>query len=172
MALYALQGAGTPQFICPPASTITGTTTAWYAANAVTFNRFSLVSAASFRYVTLYVGSASGNVQVGVVAVTHGAGDAYTGLRVMTSGIIACPTAGHNRVDCGNTALTAGDYAVFLWCDNTTATFSHGTSTPLQSARISFSRTGFTSGVDATPNTLNPSTRWVASLGLEPDGTA
>lgn len=89
---------------------------AWPAAEKAMFTRFTLAVARSYRYFGLKVGAAYGNLQVGVVKVN---GLSFTG--VTSSGVIAA-TAGDLRIDLGPTKLPAGDYALFVWVDNTVLT--------------------------------------------------
>lgn len=107
-----------PSLIVPPAAHLTPAAATWGAANRAIFDRFQVATPTTLRYLNWTVDVASGNVQVGVVRLA-GAGHAdFT--RVMDSGVIACPAAGQIRTDLGASLLLPGDYALFLWADNTT----------------------------------------------------
>ena len=157
-----------PRLVQPPAAfTASSTAATWYGANSVTFMRFGLPAAGTYQYVNFYVGTSSGNIQVGVVSFALNSDTVLSYTRVMSSGVIACPTAATPaRVDCGATWLPAGDYGLFLWCDNTTATFLHGAPATHNGARASFSTGSLGSGV-GTSGTTALSGRWVHGLTLE-----
>lgn len=102
-----------------PLNTTGASNAVWPAANRALFMRLPVLTVATtFRYINWIVGTASGNVQVGVVSLSGANRTSFT--RVMNSGVIACPTAGNIRTDLGATSLPAGEYAAFLWADNTT----------------------------------------------------
>jgi hypothetical protein len=157
-----------PRLIVPPGANFSATAAAWYTVNAATFLRFQTATPGVYRYVNMYVGTSSGNIQVGVASLTSlvGAGSLNVS-RVAHSGVIACPTgASAARIDLGAFTLPAGDHFLFLWCDNTTATFLHGLSTGFAANRMLFSFTvadGFPAGV----TTISTTTRWVSGLTLE-----
>jgi hypothetical protein len=90
----------------------------WPAVNRAVFARFALPTGGVYRYLKWRCDVQSGNVQVGVVALSGTDHTSYT--RAMNSGVIACPAAGDIRTDLGATYLPAGDYAMFLWADNVT----------------------------------------------------
>jgi hypothetical protein len=80
--------------------------------------RFHVPTDATYRYLNWVVSTASGNVQLGIVKL---ASTGHTGFSIVAqTGIVACPSAGDQRTDLGATTLATGDYAAFLWADNTT----------------------------------------------------
>lgn len=93
-------------------------TNAWLAANEAVFVRFSLSTPGTYRYIGWVVGTASGNVQVGVVSLSGSLLTTWT--HVASTGVIACPSAAIIRSDIGVQTLAAGEYALFLWADNIT----------------------------------------------------
>ena len=116
-----------PSMVIPPGSTIRDyAMTAWFTANDALFSRFQLQVPTVVRYVDFAVGTSSGNIQVGYVRLRGTDHKSFD--RLKTSGTIACPSTGAVRYDLGAETLEPGDYAVFLWCDNTTATFPLNTS--------------------------------------------
>lgn len=156
-----------PRLIVPPASVIAASAAAvWPTANLAIFNRFSTSVSRSYRYVNLQVGVSSGNIQVGIVSFSPDTATTVNAVKVVDSGIIACPTAGAQRIDLGEVLLPAGDYGLFLWCDNTTAQFMHGIGTGWNASRTTFNATLGT-GVGTSVITMGISTRWVAGLTLE-----
>lgn len=162
-------GLTAPEFIMPPGSFIAiASSTVWYGANAATFLRFNVPVAKAYRWAHFRVGTQSGNIQCGVVSLAR-SGTTITGTRVMDSGVIACPAAGGARVDMGATTLTPGDYALFLWCDNTTAAFHHSSDNSVINSRILMSATGLAGGVPVGPTTLSATSRWVTGLQIESD---
>lgn len=102
----------------------------WPAVNRALFMRFYLPIVTPLRYANWVVSTQSGNVQVGVVSLSGTDRTTYT--RVMNSGVIACPAAGNIRTDLGLTLLQSGDYAMFLWADNTTFQTRNGTGAALR----------------------------------------
>lgn len=96
---------------------VSSTATAWVANRAV-FTRLPKLNG-SFRYVRFTIGTAAGNVQVGVVRLS-GTGD-LTYTRVMDSGVIASPASGVQRLDLGRTSLS-GEHALFFWGSSTSLT--------------------------------------------------
>lgn len=159
----------TPWVITPPAALFAASAaSAWYLANAATFMRFSIGRPRTFRYVNFYVGVQSGNIQVGVSLLRPGSAPSnMDSTRVAHSGVIACPSPGVARIDLGFFTLTPGDYALFLWCDNTTAQFMHGLATGLTATRLQFASTGLSGGVVSGLTTIPTTTRWVSGLTLE-----
>jgi hypothetical protein len=53
----------------------------------------------------------------------------------MDSGVIACPAPADIRTDLGVTTLAPGDYAMFLWADNTTFQTRYSTASSLPALR-------------------------------------
>jgi len=162
-----------PQLLVPPASmTNLGSASAvWFTAFAAIFNRFPVLVPGMYRYVNVRLGSvASGNLQVGVVKLSYTAGNASPSFkRVMNSGLFAYPTTNiDDRVDCGATLLTPGEYAAFLYCDNTTATLYHSAIAGVTAAHTSFAATFDAAGVPASgvTNLIN-TTRSATGLTVE-----
>ena len=143
---------------------ITGVSVAaWPVANTAIFMRLPVLTVATtFRYINWIVGTASGNVQLGVVSLSGANRTSYT--RVMSSGVIACPTAGDIRTDLGATTLAAGGYAMFVWADNTTFQTRNGTGGAVRYGGIASS---LASGV-GTSGTLTWSNT-VVNMSLEGD---
>jgi hypothetical protein len=111
-----LDQAASPIFATPTSSNFTSTA-AWEANRAVFAYLGNLNR--SYRHLRFHIGTASGNIQIGVVRLDPANHLNYT--RVMSSGIIACPAAATISYDLGATALT-GDHALFFWADNATVT--------------------------------------------------
>jgi len=116
-----------PSLVIPPASQGLSVS-AYPAANRGHFSRFSLTVGGDFRYILWEVGVSSGNVQVGIVKLSGTGLTTFT--KVADSGVIACPASGAVRTDLGVQTLTAGDYALFIWSDNTTMTTRYSGSVP------------------------------------------
>lgn len=170
LALAAPQADSAPWLVCPPGATFAASAAAaWYTANAATFMRFSIGRRRTFRYVNLQVGTQSGNIEVGVVRLRPGnvsGGVNYE--RVAWSGSIACPASGAQRIDLGYFVLPPGEYALYLWCDNTTAAFLHGLASGFASTRLLFTNTGATPpGSSAAIGTISATTRWLSGITLE-----
>lgn len=158
-----------PEIITPPGALFAATAvSAWYAANFATFMRFTVPKRKAYRWAVFNIGTASGNIQCGVSSLAR-SGTVINSTRVMSSGVIACPTAGDARVDLTATTLAPGDYALFLWADNTAVTVMHGLATGLASSRLLFAQNVGAGGVGAGVLTLAPSTRWVSGMSLESD---
>lgn len=134
--------------IVPPASVNTATAAAWPAVNRAVYTRFQLGVATVARYLLWEVGTASGNVQLGVVRLSGAGRTSYA--RVMNSGVIACPSTGAQRTDLGATLLAAGDYALFLWADNTTVTTRYVTNAAFTSLKVCGLENSLTTGVGAS----------------------
>lgn len=150
------------RIIAPPASLMSpgAASAAWSAANRAVFSRFSLTAPATLRYFRFTVGVQSGNIQVGVVK--YRPGNPTTSDRVMTSGVIACPAAGTQVIDLGAYAAGPGDYAAFIWSDNTTFTTPWATVAHAQSMRLCSIQSTLATGVD-TSATHNESVGWALS---------
>jgi hypothetical protein len=109
------------------------------------FSRLYVPVATQIRYLNWVVGVASGNVQVGVVRLA-GTGHAdFT--RVAATAVIACPTAGDIRTDLGVQGLSPGDYAVFIWADNTTFQTRLGNNAGNTALRLGGLQNSYTTGV-------------------------
>lgn len=119
-----------PKIICPIIATEVNATAAHPLTTFGTFSRFTLVTPTTLRWVRYKVGIQSGNIQLAIARIAETRGAAYnanfTYTRVMNSGIIACPAAGSIIQDLGATLLPAGDYFVWQWLSDTTATVIHG----------------------------------------------
>jgi hypothetical protein len=120
----------------------------WPAINTANFVRFSLLVAGVYRYYNWSVGVQSGNVQVGVVALSGANQLSYT--RVMNSGVIACPAAATIRTDLGATLLPAGDYAMFMHADNVTFQTRTGSSSSLPIMRLGAAVPSLVGGVPSS----------------------
>ena len=115
-----------PAPVEPPAATNPASVPA---PNAAIFHRFTVERGGYYRYARFRCSAAAGNMQAAIVSL-DAAGTTYT--RVMSSGVIAC-TTGDLSVDMTQTYLNPGEYAIALWCDNTTATFWHSLSAAVPS---------------------------------------
>ena len=156
-----------PNLVVPPAAVLAASgAAAWYAVNNATLMRFHLSRPRTYRYVNLHVGTASGNIQVGVCRLRPDADSTVLAYRVAHSDVIACPAAGAARIDLGYFTLAPGDYGLFLWCDNTTAQFLHGLSAGVTASRAAFATTQV-GGVAAADVYFSTTTRWVTGLSLE-----
>jgi len=122
-----------PPTVVAPLYTAAVSAAAWPQADRAVFMRFPLLVTTPLRYANWVVGTQSGNVQVGVVALSGANRTSFT--RVMSSGVIACPTAADIRTDLGLTTLPAGDYAMFIWADNTTVQTRYSTASSLPALR-------------------------------------
>jgi hypothetical protein len=141
--------------------------TAWPAANTAVFQRFTVDSAGTFRYLNWRLDAASGNVQVGVVRLSGTGLTTYA--RVMDSGVIAAPIAGDQHTDLGATKLPAGDYAAFVWMDNATATARVASNSGISSMRLAAEAASLTSGVPASGTLTWTSSRFIGGLTIEQD---
>ena len=137
-----------PTVVASPLVALTATAAAWPAANRAVFNRFALVVPTVLRYINWEVGTSSGNVQLGVVRLSGAGRTSYS--RVMNTGVIACPGSGAQRTDLGATTLAAGDYAAFLWADNTTMTTRYVTNAATAGLKLCGLENSLTSGVGAS----------------------
>ena len=152
--------------IVPPASLLPPppSAVAWPAANAALFHRFGVAQPGFYRYAKLRCSASAGNIQVAVIALSQSDISVYT--RVMSSGVIPCP-AGDLVVDMGATYLNAGEYAIALWCDNTSATFWHGLNPAVPAMRMTAKVTsGLAAGIPASGTITWSGDRYVASLSL------
>lgn len=147
-ALVTSAAISAPSLLAPTAFSPTQTTNTWPGQYFTYWTRFSLPIARSYRYFCIRVGVQSGNVQFAVVRLSGAGLLSYT--RVMNSGIIACPAAGSVRRDLGATALTAGEYAMVIWADNTTVTVPHGVAAPLPATRALFGDILTSAGIPAS----------------------
>lgn len=121
---------------------------AWPAINRAIFMRFPLYLPNPLRYALWSVAVQSGNVQVGVVALSGTDRTTYT--RVMNSGVIACPAAANIRTDLGLTTLPTGDYAMFMWADNVTFQTRYSTASGHAALRQLGAASSLAAGVPAS----------------------
>lgn len=157
-----------PEIIVPPGSSLAASASAaWGSANLAIFNRFHVPYRKAYRWSQFRIGVQSGNIQTGVVSLAR-TGTTVNATRVMDSGIIASPAAGGARIDLGATTLAPGDYALFLWADNTTFAVHQGIDNAVINSRFQFSASP-AGGVPATVLTIGVSNRWIAGLTLESD---
>lgn len=113
-----------PKIVVPHAAALQAASPAvWFAANNALYMRATVPARGVYRYIGLNIGTASGNIQVGVLKLSGT--DMRSWTKVMDSGIIACPAAGYTKISCGATTLDAGDYALFFWTDNVTVSVPH-----------------------------------------------
>lgn len=155
---------GAADVICPPASVMSlGAAAAWPAANTAIFHRFHVPVGGTYRYVNLHVESGSGNFQVSVARLSGASFSDYT--RVLDSGVVAC-TTGSKTVDLGALFLDPGEYAVAVWCDNTTATFFHGSSNAVLAMRCTATATGLAGGVPASGTVSWSADRYVSGVSV------
>lgn len=163
-----------PEIIAPPASLFAASGLAvWFAANRGLYLRFHVPTTKTYRYINWYAGVLSGNVQVGVGSVRRSGTNLYV-TKVMDSGVVAMSGLVANsdqRSDCGATSLPSGEYVLFLWCDNTTATFLHGLATGYRANRMMWTyNTDQLTGLGSSEiGTLGGTTRWLAGITLESD---
>jgi len=137
--------AATPALIVTGASYLNPTQTVWPAANRAIFSRFQLTVDTPLRYVLWRCDVSSGNVHVGIVRLSGTDHGTFT--RLAHTGVIACPAAGDIRTDLGVATYVAGDYAAFLWADNTTFATRTATASVLPSQRIVGIASSLTTGV-------------------------
>lgn len=127
-----------PHLIIPLAAVTLGSPAVYPLTTFGIFSRFTVPVATAYRYVRSKIGVSSGNYQACVAAITEtgGAslGSAFTFSRVMNSGVVACPSSGDFVIDLGSTVLSAGEYILWQWLSDTTATIPNGNS--LQSWRL------------------------------------
>lgn len=137
-----------PALIVPPATLLNASAAVWPAANRAVFNRFQVTERTVLRYLNWIVTTASGNIQVGLVRLT-GSGH-QTATLIASTGLIACPTAGDQHTDIGAQLLDPGDYAIFLWADNTTFQTRVASASGITALRIAAIVSGLTLGVTGT----------------------
>lgn len=151
----------------PLATLATLSATAWPTANLAVFQRIALPDSRAYRYVTLRLDTSSGNYQLAVVRLSGSGLTSYD--RVMNTGVVAAPTAGDLRVDLGASLLTAGDYAIAVWSDNTTLQTRYATNSGVSSMKLSAETSGLSSGIPSSGTVAWNSTRIIGGLGLEAD---
>lgn len=160
---YAPIPGSAPAILQPIMSSTTFAPAVWSApgANAALIMRCpTLLGSRSYRYFLTKVGVQSGNIQYGVLALSGT--DLLTFTRVMDSGIIACPAPGNLRGDLGATTLGPGEYALFLWADNTTVTMPRNAPGDAGFARAASAITAIPGGVPASGTLAN----WAAASGF------
>lgn len=146
-ARYLLAGSP-PGLAVPPATMLNPAAAAWPSANRVLLSRFQLPTPMVARYINWVCAVQSGNVQLGVVALSGA--NRTTTTRLMNSGVIACPAAGNIRTDLGATPLPAGDYAAYLWADNATFQSRVASASGIPGLRIAGSIDSRASGINAS----------------------
>lgn len=158
--------ASAPGVATPPLAMLaTVSATAWPAANTAIFQRFSVPEGRAYRYANFRIDTASGNYQVGVVRLSGATLTDYT--RVMNSGVVTMPAAGDKHIDLGATWLPAGDYALFLWADNTTATLRVASNSGIPASRLAAEVASIGSGVPSTGTLAWTSSRFLGGITLE-----
>lgn len=123
----------------------------WFESNWSVGDRFVVAATTTYDQVMLPCGTASGNVELAVYAISRSTTpDGFDGVKVGTTGVIPCPTPappGHITVPLtAPLTLPPGQYALLLWCDNTTATFVHGLSNTLRASGTAVSMSAPTAG--------------------------
>jgi hypothetical protein len=135
---------------------------AWPAANRAQFHRFHIEHTGAYRYVGVPVTTGSGNIQAAVVLM-----DGLNYTRVMDSGIVSC-TSGMAVLDLGATVLQAGEYALVIWVDNTTAQLRVLNDEALRWPRFVAEVSSLSSGIPASGSITgwNSSARAVAGCAI------
>lgn len=139
-----------------------GTATAWPTASASIYTRSIMGSQNATNY-NIVVGTASGNIDIGIYASTgSGSSAAPSGAPVVHKGSTACPASGSAVVSLGTqTLLVQGTNWGALAVDNTTATFDRVTSQDvsagagnnvLQTSNFPLSTAGSVSNQKYTPS--------------------
>lgn len=134
-----------PAQIVPSVTLLNPSQTVWPTQYRAMYTRFSIDRAMQVRYVNWRLDISSGNIQVGIVKLSGT--NLQTVTKVATTGTIAAPTAGDIRTDLGLLNLPAGDYAAFLWVDNTTLACRQAAASGLTALRLSGSTTLTSGGV-------------------------
>lgn len=160
-----------PDLIVPPGALLNFAGAAWPTADAAFFNRFTVPVTKVYRYARFRLVVASGNIQVVVVKLSGASRLDFT--RVMNSTVLAQASApisgtGNKRLDLGATELTAGEYAIGIWMNNTTGQVPIGALNSDSSGGFSLTITGQSSGVGSS-GTLSAGTRTINGLTLEAD---
>lgn len=165
--LAHLSSEAPPVQIIPMMTVLPTAATAWYLANAFIANRFQVQQTGTWRFINIWPGTASGNIQVGIATHAQASNTTANLTPLVSTGIIACPTGGAlTRLDLGNFTLTPGDYALWLWCDNTTATFNHNLVAGYIGFRASITGTPGASGL-TTVFTGSYGTRYLGAMSIE-----
>jgi hypothetical protein len=106
--------------------------------------------------VAVAVGTSSGNVAVAVYANSGSGRSAVPSTRVATSGSVACPAPGFALISLGATVtVEPGDW-LYLWCDNTTATFRCASSGIYATNPIYAGFSAYEDGAVPAPATATP----------------
>lgn len=153
-----------PSVVMSTAPGLVGLTT-WPSANLASFSRCVIPAARTYRYFLFRTGTQVGNIQVGVVRLSGAGLTDYE--RVMSSGVIAAPAAGDHRLDLGATLLQSGDYALFVWADNTSISYAFSTSANFSPIRQNADVSGLTSGVPSSGSGLAWNGTKLFTIGLE-----
>ncbi len=154
-----------PTIIQPAYADATVGVGVWPTINAATFTRFEVPVQTVIRYFNMWVQVQSGNINAGVASVVSASATTVTYTVVASTGSIACPAGGAQRLDLGTTTLTPGAYVMFLWADNTTFSTLHGVTAGLQASRLTFNGV-YASGVGAS-GTATTSGRYISGVSLE-----
>jgi hypothetical protein len=134
------------------------------AANRAYFLRFQVLTPSTYRYLNWVCSVASGNFQVGVVALSGTGRTTWT--PVVTSGILAAPVAGDIRQDLGLFTLQPGDYALSFWTDNATLQTLR-TAGATAALKISGRTDSLATGVTGTGTWVSSAS--AVAMGLEAD---
>jgi hypothetical protein len=141
----------------------------WTAVNRAIFARFAVTAPILVRYLNWAVATQSGNVQLGIVQLTGTGRTDYS--RVVDTGVIPCPSAGDKHQEVTPALLVPGDYAAFIWCDNTTASIRHtSNATNLPATRLAAVANSLTGGVPVS-GTFSYSSIMCPMLVVEADST-
>jgi lysophospholipase L1-like esterase len=128
--------------IIPPATTLANVgESVWFGANSAIAMRFVIERSRTVQRFRLPCAVASGNIELGIYAATRTGNNTFDFSRVATTGVIPCPTPSGSIIEVNlptPVRLLPGQYAVYLWCDNVTATFSHTLSNAINRAGWAF----------------------------------
>jgi lysophospholipase L1-like esterase len=128
---HAVRSGAFGGLVIPPATAVIGDVepSAWFAANHAAGASFTIHAPTRFSLARLRSKVASGNMEVAIYAVKRTNLFESSLLKVQTTGVTPVPASIDEGMISANfedqPELPAGDYAVALWCDNTTATFIH-----------------------------------------------
>jgi acyl-CoA thioesterase-1 len=130
--------------VLPPASAAIywETMSAWWGADFSSGVRFDVAASKVVKWARLPCTVASGNIEVAVHRVVPMADGGFLGVKVGSSGVVACPAPVVNAITVPFTAdvvLSPGQYVASLWCDNETAEFLHALSTGLLRSGVALS---------------------------------
>jgi hypothetical protein len=159
-------GITAPAIIAPPACLFTTAgAAAWPNANNGIFHRFSVPAQRSYRYINVGITTASGNFEAAVVRLSGAGHLSFT--KIAGTGLLAA-TAGDQRLDLTAFDLTAGDYALVMWADNTTIQMRVLTNSGVATSRLTSEHGPMSTGIPTT-GTLGSwgGARAVTGLSLE-----